>query len=150
MIKNLLLACILSMSVSMGVSNAKEIRANVTAVTATGTEGAYSFAVTLESEETGCKQYADWWEVLSEEGELLYRRILVHSHPDTQPFTRSGGPIYIKKHDILYVRAHMNKLGYVGDVFKGSVAKGFKHATELPTFSQTLEKESPLSKGCAF
>jgi len=44
----------------------------------------------------------------------------------------------------------MNKLGYVGDVFKGSVAKGFKHATELPIFSQTLEKQGPLPHGCLF
>ncbi len=138
------------MSVLFSLTYGNEPRANVTAVTVTGESGAYRFAVTLKSDETGCAQYADWWEVLTEDGELLYRRILVHSHPDTQPFTRSGGALNIKKYDILYIRAHMNKLGYVGDVFKGSVAKGFKHATELPTFSQKLEKQSPLPKGCAF
>ena len=134
----------------VSVAQANDIYANVTAVKTSGDEGAYRFAVTLKSTETGCAQYADWWEVLNEKGELLYRRILVHSHPDTQPFTRSGGLLDIKKYDIVYVRGHMNKLGYVGDVFKGSVAKGFKHATELHTFSQTLEKQSPLPKGCAF
>ena len=138
------------MSVLFSLSYGNEPRANVTAVTITGESGAYRFSVTLKSDETGCAQYADWWEVLSEKGDLLYRRILVHSHPDTQPFTRSGGLINIEKVSIVYVRAHMNKLGYVGDVFRGSVAKGFKHATELPTFSQTLEKQSPLPKGCAF
>ena len=134
----------------VSVAQTNDIYANVTAVKTSGDEGAYRFAVTLKSTETGCAQYADWWEVLSEKGALLYRRILVHSHPDTQPFTRSGRAVNIKKYDILYVRAHMNKLGYVGDVFKGSVAKGFKHATELPTFPQKLEKQSPLPRGCAF
>ncbi len=138
------------MSVLFSLSNANEPRANVTAVTVTGESGAYRFSVTLKSDETGCAQYADWWEVLSEKGDLLYRRILVHSHPDTQPFTRSGGSVKIEKDTIVYVRAHMHKLGYVGDVLKGSVSKGFKHATELPTFSQKLEKQSPLPKGCAF
>lgn len=144
--KNIII--VMGLLLSMGYAN--DIYANVTAVKTSGDEGVYRFAVTLKSTETGCAQYADWWEVLNENGELLYRRILVHSHPDTQPFTRSGGSVKIEKNDIVYVRAHMNKLGYVGDVFKGSVAKGFKHATELPTFSQKLEKQSPLPKGCAF
>lgn len=134
----------------LNVGHASEIKANVTAVSTSGTSGVYTFAVTLKSDEIGCAQYADWWEVLSLKGELLYRRILVHSHPDTQPFTRSGGPVNIEKDSIVYIRAHMNKLGYVGDVFKGSVAHGFKHATELPTFSQKLEIQNPLPNGCAF
>lgn len=144
--KNLLILILVLSSLSYG----NESRANVTAVTVTGEPGAYRFSVTLKSDETGCAQYADWWEVLTKEGKLLYRRILVHSHPDTQPFTRSGGPVKIGKDSIVYVRAHMNKLGYVGDVFKGSVVHGFKHATELPTFSQKLEIQNPLPKGCAF
>lgn len=134
----------------LSICHASEIKANVTAVSTSGTSGAYTFYVTLKSDETGCAQYADWWEVLNDKGDLLYRRILVHSHPDTQPFTRSGGPVNIEKDSIVYVRAHMNTLGYVGDVFKGSVVHGFKHATELPTFSQKLEIQNPLPNGCAF
>ena len=134
----------------VSVAQANDIYANVTAVKTSGDEGAYRFAVTLKSTETGCAQYADWWEVLNEKGELLYRRILVHSHPDAQPFTRSGGPVNIKKYDILYVRGHMNRVGYIGDVMKGSVVKGFEAVTDLPTFPQKLEKQSPLPKGCAF
>lgn len=130
--------------------HASEIRANVTAVSATGISGAYTFSVTLKSDETGCTQYADWWEVLNHKGDLLYRRILVHSHPDTQPFTRSGGKVNIKADEIVYVRAHMNKLGYVGDVFKGSVAKGFRRVETTPVFKKELEKQDPLPTGCAF
>lgn len=134
----------------LNISYADAIRANVTAVTTQGSEGAYRFAVTLKSNETGCEQYADWWEVLSEEGELLYRRILVHSHPDTQPFTRSGGSIEIKPSDIVYVRGHMNKVGYVGMVMKGSVNTGFKAVTDLPTFAKNIETQKPLPSGCLY
>lgn len=132
------------------LSAANTIRADVTAVTAQGSSGAYTFKVTLKSTETGCAQYADWWEVVSEKGELLYRRILVHSHPDTQPFTRSGGEIALKSSEMVYVRAHMNKEGYVGDVFKGSVHTGFKKVTNLPHFPKDLEKLEPLPTGCLF
>ena len=131
-------------------SAANTIRADVTAVTTQGSSGDYTFKVTLKSTETGCEQYADWWEVVSEKGELLYRRILVHSHPDTQPFTRSGGKIAIKPNDIVYVRAHMNKEGYVGDVLKGSVNTGFKRVTNFPHFPKALEKQEPLPTGCLF
>ena len=129
---------------------ANTVKVNVTAVNVKGNEGAYTFAVTLESDETGCEQYADWWEVLSEKGELLYRRILVHSHPNTQPFTRSGGQVAVKADDVTYVRAHMNKEGYAGAVMKGSVAKGFKVVTDLPTFSKKIETQKPLPQGCLF
>ena len=56
--------------------------ANVTAVTASGDPGAYIFAVSVESADIDCGQYADWWELLSEDGSLIYRRILAHSHTD--------------------------------------------------------------------
>jgi hypothetical protein len=135
---------------ALGISYAETIQANVTAVKAKGNDGAYRFAVTLQSTETGCTQYADWWEVLSKEGTLLYRRILVHSHPDTQPFTRSGGSVDISKDDIVYVRGHMNKEGYVGDVMMGSVFSGFKKVSELPNFATTLEMQAPLPKGCLY
>ena len=55
--------------------------ANVIAVDAKGSNGNYNFYVTLSSDETGCEQYANWWEILDENGSLLYRRILIHSHP---------------------------------------------------------------------
>jgi len=135
---------------ALGFSYAETIQANVTAVEVKGSDGAYRFSVTLKSDETGCAQYADWWEVLNAKGDLLYRRILGHSHPDTQPFTRSGGQVDIKKDDIVYVRGHMNKEGYTGDIMTGSVSKGFKKVTILPRFSKALETLEPLPSGCAF
>lgn len=132
------------------MSSAQNIEANVIDVTASGSDGTYRFSVTLKSDETGCEQYADWWEVLSEEGALLYRRILVHSHPDTQPFTRSGGHVKVGKDDVVFIRAHMNKLGYVGSVMKGTVSKGFKTVTQMPIFKKSIETQQPLPKGCLY
>jgi len=123
---------------------------NVINVKVSGEENAYTFLVTLHSDETGCEQYADWWEVINEKSELLYRRILVHSHPDTQPFTRGGGIVQIAKDEIVFVRGHFNKLGYVGDIMVGNVEKGFKKSTKIVNFLPKLENEEPLPNGCLF
>jgi len=68
--------------------------ARVTKVTVSGEANNYNFSVTIASPDTGCDQYADWWEVFTEDGVLIYRRILAHSHVTEQPFTRSGGAVW--------------------------------------------------------
>lgn len=83
-------------------------QAVVTAVSFTGTPDDYTFSVEISSPDTGCDQYADWWEVFDKEGELIYRRILGHSHVNEQPFTRSGGAVKIQEDTFVYIRAHMN------------------------------------------
>jgi hypothetical protein len=125
-------------------------KANITKVAIEGAEFNYTFSVTVQSDETGCGQYADWWEVLKQDGTLVYRRILAHSHPNDQPFTRSGGLVKANQNELLYVRAHMNKFGYVGDVYKGSVAEGFVKDENVPTFPSDLDAQNPLPDGCAF
>jgi hypothetical protein len=123
--------------------------AAVEAVEASGDAGAYTFAVTVRSPDTGCDRYADWWEVATPEGELVYRRILAHSHVDEQPFTRSGGPVEVDADTELVVRAHMSPGGYGDQVMRGSVNAGFE-STELPGFAPELEQAQPLPDGCAF
>ena len=124
--------------------------AEVIAVQASGQPGSYQFNVTVKSPDTGCKQYADWWEVVSTDGKLLYRRVLLHSHVDEQPFTRSGGPVPIQPDTQVWVRAHMNTSGYGGAVLKGSVKDGFKPAMPDAEFATGLAKQEPLPDGCDF
>jgi hypothetical protein len=124
--------------------------ANVTAVNVTGNVSAYTFSVTISSPDTGCDQYADWWEVLTEDGTLLYRRILAHSHVGEQPFTRSGGPVNIDLETPVWVRAHLSPGGYGGAARHGSVTAGFSLDTPPVEFGAELESESPQPDGCAF
>ena len=126
------------------------IAADVIAVQVSGAPGTYRFNVTVQSPDTGCAQYADWWEVVSADGTLLYRRVLAHSHVNEQPFTRSGGPVPIQPDTVVWVRAHLSTSGYGGTAFKGSVKTGFAKA-ELPAkFATGLENLPPLPEGCAF
>ena len=124
--------------------------ADVLSVTASGKPGAYTFSVEIRSPDLGCQQYADWWEVIDEKGHLLYRRILLHSHVDEQPFIRSGGPVPIREGSVVWVRAHMNTDGYGGAAFKGSVRHGFTQTVLSPDFAAKLEQSPPLPEDCAF
>lgn len=124
--------------------------ANVISVAVRGRPGAYEFDVGIRSADAGCQRYADWWEVVSEDGKLLYRRVLAHSHVDEQPFTRAGGPVPVAPETTVWVRAHMHPTGYGGKAFRGSVAGGFG-AAELPaTFAPELARQPPLPDSCAF
>ncbi|MEO0406449.1 MAG: hypothetical protein AAF289_03760 [Cyanobacteria bacterium P01_A01_bin.135] len=121
-------------------------------VSVSGEPGRYQFSVTVRSQETGCDQYADWWEVVSESGELLYRRILAHSHVDEQPFTRSGGPVPVQPGDLVTVRVHMNNTGYSPEARQGTVSDGaeFEAVTLAPDFAAALAQQDPLPSGCTF
>jgi len=126
------------------------IHADVLDVVPSGDSKAFQFNVTISSPDTGCDQYADWWEVLSENGQLLYRRVLLHSHVDEQPFTRSGGVVSISRNEVVYVRAHMNKGGYGGKVLKGTVSDGFKPVELETSFAESVASQPPLPDGCDF
>jgi hypothetical protein len=67
----------------------------------------YRFDVTLRHADEGWKHYADNWEILTEEGTVLGKRVLLHPHVNEQPFTRSLGrvqiPVGIK---VVIIRGH--------------------------------------------
>ena len=123
---------------------------SITEVNVSGSDGSYSFAVTVSSPDTGCDQYADWWEVFRVDSSLVYRRILAHSHVNEQPFRRSGGPANIQEDEIVFIRAHMNNLGYGRQVFKGSVKEGFVKDSLDKSYAAGLETTAPLPDDCAF
>jgi hypothetical protein len=124
--------------------------ADVVSVEVSGQAGAYQFSVGIKSPDTGCVQYADWWEVVSLDGKLLYRRVLLHSHVDEQPFVRSGGPVPIPPDTVVWVRAHMQPGGYGAVAFRGSARAGFQQAELSPAFAAGLAQSPPLPQGCDF
>ena len=128
----------------------KESQAVVTQVKVSGEELRYTFSVTVKSPDTGCDQYADWWEVISPDSVLFYRRILAHSHVTEQPFTRSGSFVEVNKNTQLIVRAHMNNSGYGCLVHSGNIEKGFNPDTLPTNYALSLADLAPLPAGCDF
>lgn len=124
--------------------------ASVEQVTVSGSPTNYTFAVTISSPDTGCEQYADWWEIISEEGDLIHRRILAHSHVNEQPFTRSGSRINLSPDQQVWVRVHMNNSSYSTQGMIGSISTGFEKVTLPENFASDLETSDPLPSGCAF
>ena len=129
---------------------ADAIVADASSVQVSGDPGAYSFSVEVSSPDEGCEQYADWWEVVAEDGQLVYRRILDHSHVDEQPFVRSGGPVEIGADTVVWVRAHMHPGGYGGQALRGTARGGFEAVEMEAGFAAGLENEPPQPEGCAF
>jgi hypothetical protein len=124
--------------------------ADVNAVQTSGDPGNYTFSVSILSPDSGCDLYADWWEVVDQDEELIYRRILLHSHVNEQPFTRSGGPVPIDKDRVVFIRAHMFPTGYGGTAFQGSIETGFLPVELNADFAPNLTETPPLPDGCNF
>lgn len=77
--------------------------------------GVYDFDVTVRSADRGWDYYADAFEVLTPEGRLLGRRVLLHPHETEQPFTRDlygvRTPAGVRE---VVVRARHKPKGYDG------------------------------------
>lgn len=81
-------------SFTTAVCNAGEVeivnvQANKTA------DQTYSFQVTLKHADTGWDHYANQWQVLTLDNQVLGTRTLYHPHVDEQPFTRSLGGVKV-------------------------------------------------------
>ena len=75
----------------------------------------YSFHVTVSHADQDWDHYADQWEIIAPDGEILAKRLLAHPHTNEQPFTRSlsGVKIPVDIHQIT-VRAHDSVHAYGG------------------------------------
>jgi hypothetical protein len=82
----------------------------------------WTFHVTVSHPDTGWEDYADGWDVVTPEGEVLkpdpnapFTRLLLHPHENEQPFTRSQSRIVIPPGVVeVRVRAHDLVHGFGG------------------------------------
>ena len=82
-------------------------------------ERVYIFRVTMTHDDEGWKHYANRWEVVSPNGEVLAARILHHPHVDEQPFTRALAGVEIPEGiDEVIIRAHDSIHEYGGKTMK--------------------------------
>ena len=109
----LLLACLVCQVTTVFAGEADVVKVDVEA----NSQGGYNFAVTVSHEDTGWEHYADRWEIVDGDGNILETRVLHHPHVNEQPFTRGlpgvkiPGPL-----NKLTVRAHDSVHGYGGKV----------------------------------
>ena len=78
-------------------------------------DGRFTAEVTVRHADTGWEHYADLWEVLTPEGDLLGARTLFHPHVEEQPFTRSLRDIEIPPEiETVVIRARDSLHGFGG------------------------------------
>ncbi len=87
-------------------------------------DGRYRFDVTLYHDDDGeAPEYADWWQVEDLQGNLLGRRVLLHSH-STAPFTRSETIEIPDDVRVVMVRGHDMRHGFGGQVMRVNLDTG--------------------------
>ena len=92
--------------------------AQVVFVSATqSSDGTWRFDTTVRHNDQGWDDYADAWQVVDLDGNVLGERILLHPHDTEQPFTRSQSGIAIPD-DVtqVIVQAKDNVEGFGGQV----------------------------------
>lgn len=67
----------------------------INATISLGGNASYTIAVTLEHADHGWDHYANQWQVVGPNGDVIATRILAHPHVNEQPFTRSLSNIQI-------------------------------------------------------
>lgn len=81
---------VLAAALTLATSTTHAGEADVTDVTIESLgDGRFLVSATLIHADTGWDHYANRWDVLDENGELLGSRELAHPHVNEQPFTRS-------------------------------------------------------------
>lgn len=88
--------------------------AQVTYVQATQSQnGSWCFNTQVHHNDQGWEHYADAWQVLDLQGNVLGERKLLHPHDNEQPFTRSLCNVQIKPElQKVVVRAKCNEHGW--------------------------------------
>lgn len=82
-------------------------------------DNTYQFSVTVLHADEGWEHYADKWEILSTDNQVLGTRTLLHPHVDEQPFTRSLSGVKIPAGITeVMIRAHDSVHEYGGKVIQ--------------------------------
>jgi len=126
-------------------------RADVVEVLVGGGPGAASFTVTIRSDDVDCSAYADWWEVVGFDGQLLHRELLAGPTVPAEyegTFVSAGGPVAIEADTPVVVRAHFHPEGYVGEAQIGTATDGFVPARLSPGFAAGLAAAPPQPEAC--
>jgi hypothetical protein len=78
-------------------------------------DGLWKFDTTVRHNDEGWDHYADVWQVVDAENNIMAERILAHPHDTEQPFTRSQSNIQIPPElTTVMVRAKCNVHGFGG------------------------------------
>lgn len=105
----LVLLATTTMSASAGEADVRDVLVSCSA------DSICRFDVTVKHDDEGWEHYANRWEILSPDGEILVTRELAHPHDNEQPFTRSLTNVAIPSSLLeVIVRAHDLKHGYGG------------------------------------
>ncbi len=114
--KNLFTISVVLIASAIWATNANAGEADVVDVNISqSSSGGYSFDVSVKHADTGWKHYADAWEVLDNNGNILGKRVLVHPHENEQPFTRSLSGVKIPAElTTVTIRAHDSVHKYGG------------------------------------
>ena len=85
----------------------------------------WRFSVTLSHADTGWDHYADGWEIVDAEGNILGTRQLMHPHVSEQPFTRSLNAVMVPDGvREVFVRAKCSVAGWSGDLVPVALSPG--------------------------
>ena len=77
--------------------------------------GVYRFSVSVLHDDEGWRHYADRWEVVTPQNEVIATRVLAHPHENEQPFTRSLSGVNIPAGmKQVRVRAHCSEHAFGG------------------------------------
>ncbi|WP_144904748.1 hypothetical protein [Halobellus captivus] len=113
--------------------------ANVVDVVIDGSDGEYSFDVTLHHDDEGEDGYADWWQVERLDGTRIGRRDLLHAHAQ-QPFTRSDTFEIPSDVRCVAVRGHDQTHGYGGRMMVVNVASAATRAVDQGADRQPVDE----------
>ena len=76
----------------------------------------YRFDVTVRHDDEGWQHYANGWDVVAPDGQIIATRVLSHPHVNEQPFTRSlSGVVIDPEITSVTIRAHDLVHGYGGE-----------------------------------